>query len=851
MPVLNNAHRRENALSTRVARRRLRDATPRRFIGVCLPMALSALVVGCMTETQLPRATSIVITPGSATLDFLGQSAVFTASIKDQWGNDFTGSVAWTSSAPAVFTVNSDGVATAVSNGSGTVRAELDGISGTASVIVHQVPTALDRIAGDTQRGRPGTILAESLVARVLDAGDSPVPGAAVSFLPANGSGSATPGIVQADMAGEAQTSWTLGDAFGLHSLVAAVVDGPNTVFTATALRPNELADGLEVVSGNDQSAPPGEPLHRPIVIRVLDEHDRPVEGATVVFGAPQGHGLADPDSTGSDGTGEAATTWTLGDKVGVQLLTASVPGGPSTRIVATGSVGVCNRTPQVLDALVSATGVNGCAEVTNAALSQIGELDLQELGIARLAADDFAGLSGLESLLLRRNRLGELPHGVFYGLSSLERLDLYDNQLTGLSARAFDGLSNLKSLDLGLNQFADLPTTVFSGLSSLESLGLVAIRLTDLPLGVFAGLANLQHLSLSENRFEELPSGLFTGLTNLKHLSLGSNPRLKLSAGIFDGLSSLEYLYLARSGLSDLPTGVFAGLANLDYLYLDRNSLTDLTPGVFAELSNLRYLYLWGNQLSLSPGIFTGLSNLEYLDLYHNQLKDLPSGSFTGLSNLPVLDLGGNQLNLRTGAFAELPNLEYLKLYENQLTSLPSGVFAGLSNLERLDLGLSNESDIPGGNELKELPSGLFAGLDWLRAVWLNGNPGSPFSLVLRMERTDTTDLTAPGPAKVVVAVETGAPFDIRVRLSAPGATLSPTWATIRTGGTHSNVVTVTANTGTGSVTITLDELPTVPQTHCEFGRRFAQGRGHWGGGIACYKGILVKNGGPLRLFR
>ena len=794
---------------------------------------------------------SVAVAPGSATLGFLGQSAVFTASIKDQWGNDFAGTVVWTSSAPDVFAVNSDGVATALSNGSGTVKAELDGISSTASVIVHQMPTALDRIAGDAQRGRPGTVLAESLVARVLDAGDSPVPGAVVSFLPADGSGSANPGIVQADMAGAAQTSWTLGDAFGLQSLVASVVDGPNTAFTATALHPNELADSLEVVSGNDQSAPPGEPLHRPIVIRVLDEHDRPVEGATVVFGAPQGHGLADPDSTGTDRRGEAATTWTLGDKVGVQLLTASVPGGPGTRIVATGRVGVCNRTPQVLDALVSATGVDGCAEVTDAALGQIRELDLRELGIARLTAHDFVGLSGLESLLLRRNRLGELPHGVLDGLSNLERLDLYDNRLTGLTARILEGSSNLKSLDLGLNQFTDLPSTVFSGLSSLEFLGLGPNQFSDLPPGVFAGLSSLQYLRLSENRLEDLSPGVFTGLANLKRLYLGSNPLLKLSPGVFVGLANLEHLYLDRSRLTDLPTGVFAGLVTLEYLHLDRNSLSDLAPGVFAVLSNLKFLNLWGNQLNLSPGVFAGLSNLEHLDLYHNQLVDLPSGVFAGLSNLPVLDLGGNKLNLRAGAFAELPNLEYLKLYENQLTSLPSGVFEGLSNLERLDLGLSNESDIPGGNELKELPSGLFAGLDLLRAAWLNGNPGSPFPLVLRMERTDTTELTAPGPAKVVVAVETGAPFDIRVRLSAPGATLSPTWATIRTGGTQSNIVTVTANTGTGSVTVTLDEVPTVPKTHCEFGRRFAQGRGHWGGGVACYRGIVVKNGDPLRLFR
>ena len=745
-----------------------------------LQVALALAVTGCMTDVEPPRAASIAVTPGAATLNFLGQSAAFTATVTDQFGNEFAGTVTWTGDAPAVFTVNSAGVATAVSNGAGTIRAELDGVSGTASVIVSQAPASVERVAGDAQRGPPGIALTEAVVARILDSGGSPVEGAAAFFSPAEGSGFATPNTVLANAAGEARVSWTLGEAFGLQSLVASVADGPNTVFTAQAQRPDELADSLEVVSGHDQAGRAGRSLRRPVVVRVLDEYNRPLEGVTVRFDPAPRHGLADPDVAFSDGSGEATTTWTLGEEVGLQLLTASVPSGPSARVAATGTEGVCGRTPQIEDALMKAVGAIGCAEVTDAELSQIRELALGGLGIGRLVEGDLAGLSGLVELDLNSNGLEELTAGVFEDLSSLEVLRLAGNQFR------------------------------------------------DLVPGVFGGLSNLRYLLL---------------WGNLNH-------SLRLEPGIFKELSNLHELLLSRNRLTDLEPGVFAGLSNLRFLYLSDNQLTDLEPGVFAELSNLNFLFLNQNELIPRPGMFTALSQLERLDLYYNQLTDLPSGIFNGLSNLAVLDLGGNEMILHSDDFLGLPNLEYLKLYDNRLTDLPSGVFETLSNLQRLDLGLGNDR-IPGGNQLTNLPSGVFTGLGRLKALWLNGNPGSPFPLELRMERRDTTDLAAPGPAKVVITLAEGAPFNIRMILAAPGATLSPTWVTIRTGATTSNPVTVTTNVGTtGSVTVTHGEV-SLPRTSCGFHRRFSQGRGSWSGGTDCYQGIIVRTAESIRLFR
>ena len=186
---------------------------------------------------------------------------------------------------------------------------------------------------------------------------------------------------------------------------------------------------------------------------------------------------------------------------------------------------------------------------------------------------------------------------------------------------------------------------------------------------------------------------------------------------------------------------------------------------------------------------------------------------------------------------------MDYLKLHENQLTELPPGIFAELTNLGRLDLY---------GNQLTGSPVGVLAGLSQIRALWLDGNVGSPTPLELRMERTDTTELTAPGPATLVVTVDEGAAFDMRVRLSAHGATLSDNTVTIPAGGTRSNALTVTANSGSmGTVTVTFGNAPEVPQTLCDFNRRYDEGRGHAFGTVYCYAGVTVTVGDAIRLFR
>lgn len=194
-----------------------------------LALALAAFAA-CVDEEGLveiepSRPAAITVTPASATLSSLGETATFRAQITDQNGVSFPGTVTWSSSDMGVFTVAS-GVVTAVANGSGTLTASYQSISGTASLTVRQAPAAVSVISGGSQQGMAGRQLAEAVVVRVEDAGGSAVAGVTVTFSAAEGHGAADPNMVVTDSEGLAATSWTLGGESGVQTLTASAADG-------------------------------------------------------------------------------------------------------------------------------------------------------------------------------------------------------------------------------------------------------------------------------------------------------------------------------------------------------------------------------------------------------------------------------------------------------------------------------------------------------------------------------------------------------------------------------------------------------------------------------------------------
>ena len=142
---------------------------------------------------------------------------------------------------------------------------------------------------------------------------------------------------------------------------------------------------------------------------------------------------------------------------------------------------GVCERTPQVRDALVAAAKANDpavtlCSQVGDAQLKLIeGTLLLNSGGIVALKVGDFKYLEKVEGLNLSGNALSALPAAVFGDLTGLTSLDLSGNALSALPAAVFDPLTGLTALHLNSNALAEggLPDGVFAALEALATLDL------------------------------------------------------------------------------------------------------------------------------------------------------------------------------------------------------------------------------------------------------------------------------------------------------------------------------------------------------------------------------------------
>src|SRR4051812_15033820 len=73
----------------------------------------------------------------------------------------------------------------------------------------------------------------------------------------------------------------------------------------------------LEVVSGDAQHGTVGKELPNPVVVRVVDAHQRPVAGQTVNFHVTAGGGSVFAGSSTTNADGVAQERWTLGTAAG------------------------------------------------------------------------------------------------------------------------------------------------------------------------------------------------------------------------------------------------------------------------------------------------------------------------------------------------------------------------------------------------------------------------------------------------------------------------------------------------------------------------------------------------------
>ena len=160
-------------------------ATPFRFMPLVLVLACGGGDDPAASPTApqgpSPVATSITISPGSATLSALGETEQLTAQVLDQNGRAMAGAtVAWSSSDESVATVTDGGLVTALANGSASVMATVASLTANAAITVaQQVAQVQVSPAVDTLVALEDTL---RLSATAIDPNQHRVPGVAFAW---------------------------------------------------------------------------------------------------------------------------------------------------------------------------------------------------------------------------------------------------------------------------------------------------------------------------------------------------------------------------------------------------------------------------------------------------------------------------------------------------------------------------------------------------------------------------------------------------------------------------------------------------------------------------------------------
>jgi adhesin/invasin len=208
-------------------------------------------------------------------------------------------------------------------------------------------PVGLSLVNGKKYEGSVGTVLKPLPELRVVDRAGNPVPGVAITLLPA--SGTVTDSAPATDSTGRVRVSWTLGRSVGPQRMTARVEGVARPVEISARSR----AAGPANLTFVTPKAGTANQAIQSLDVDLTDAYGNPVADQPVVFSSKFGN--VNPGRVMTDARGRAHTRWTPGTKVGQRTLLAAVKGTDA-------------RASFVLEAPVAAAPVKGAAPVKAAA---------------------------------------------------------------------------------------------------------------------------------------------------------------------------------------------------------------------------------------------------------------------------------------------------------------------------------------------------------------------------------------------------------------------------------------------------------------------------------------------------
>jgi hypothetical protein len=195
---------------------------------------------------------------------------------------------------------------------------------------------ALTKVDGDAQIGTVGEALQKPLLVQVLNDRQQPAAGREVVFelSPSSPAGEVTPDTAVTNEAGMAIARWVLGTAPGSYAVVARLVDVEGQLQEFRAEARAAAPDTLSADSPLAQPARREQAVETPPVVRVVDRFGNPVAGVPVAWQVTAGQGRVSEPISITDADGKTSVTWTLGNRIAVHKLTATigtVTGSPVT----------------------------------------------------------------------------------------------------------------------------------------------------------------------------------------------------------------------------------------------------------------------------------------------------------------------------------------------------------------------------------------------------------------------------------------------------------------------------------------------------------------------------------------
>ena len=536
-----------------------------------------------------PVATRLEVRPSALTLSSLGDEALLTARILDQYGDVLAGQpVAWSTDDPSVAAVNGtevegSGLVTAVDNGSATVTAASGTLEGTSAVTVAQWAVRVEAPAApDTLRRYGDTV---RVAMRAFDRNGHPVPSSALA--------------------------WTTSDSS------VAVVDETGLVTAA-----GNGSARISAVAGQETAA---------VEVAV---YDREAEDREVLLVLMRAIGPYELERRGWDPATSISTWWgvkTEEEGRATRVVELSLPdadlGGAlprelgrlrSLRVLHLQGNRIRGVVPREVGMLPHLESLRLDRTLVEGLEGPYPSLEVLNLAETRIGSSYTVGhLPKLRSLDLSRNDLLFFPGAVF-GFPELEVLNLNRHRFTGQIPPELAGLENLRVLGLG-GSYLPIRNDVMVGMDSTipPELG---------------RLANLEELYLWGNRLRGTIPPELGNLGNLRVLHLGGD--LSVGDEVHPGLEG------------PIPPEL-GNLANLEELWLYENQLTGPIPPELGNLINLKQLWLRGNELSGSvPPELGQLTKLERLELNHTELSGPMPEAFGNLTRLEVLMLGSTRMS-------------------------------------------------------------------------------------------------------------------------------------------------------------------------------------------------------------